>query len=61
MILGMRKGALQAFGNYPFFKRPNKGVVGIEIASLLSMSNKGNGVAPPPHSNWNLLEPSLAK
>ena len=30
---------------------------GIEIASLLSKSNKGNGVAPPPHSNWSLLEP----
>jgi hypothetical protein len=25
------------------------GAVGIEIASLLSKSNKGNGVAPPPH------------
>ena len=37
------------------------GAVGIEIASLLSKPNKGNGVAPPPHSNWSLLEPTPAK
>ena len=37
------------------------GAAGIEIASLLSKSNKGNGVAPPPHSNWSLLEPTRAK
>ena len=37
------------------------GAVGIEIESLLSKSNKGNGVAPPPHSNWSLLEPTRAK
>jgi len=35
------------------------GAVGIEIASLHSKSRKRNGVAPPPLSNWNLLEPSL--
>jgi hypothetical protein len=35
------------------------GAVGIEIASLLSKSDKGNGVAPPPHSNWSLMEPSF--
>jgi len=34
------------------------GAVGIEIASLLSKSNRGNGVAPPPRSNWCLMEPS---
>jgi len=34
------------------------GAVGIEIASLLSKSNKENGVAPPPFSNWSLLEPN---
>jgi hypothetical protein len=34
------------------------GAVGIEIASLLSKSNNGNGVARPPYSNWILLEPS---
>src|SRR5262249_46378689 len=28
---------------------------------LLSKSNKGNGVAPPPHSNWSLLEPTPTK
>jgi hypothetical protein len=33
------------------------GAVGIEIASLTSKSIRGNGVAPPPHSNWSLLEP----
>ncbi len=33
-------------------------MVGIEIESLLSKSNKENGVAPPPHSNWSLMEPS---
>jgi len=33
------------------------GAVGIEIASLLNESNKDNGVAQPPHSNWSLLEP----
>jgi hypothetical protein len=32
------------------------GAVGIEIASLLSKSNKENGVAPPPFPNWSLLE-----
>jgi hypothetical protein len=32
------------------------GAVGIEIASLTSKSFRGNGVAPPPHSNWSLLE-----
>jgi hypothetical protein len=37
------------------------GAVGIEIASLLSKSNKGNDVAPPPHSNWSLLEATPAK
>jgi len=36
------------------------GAVGIEIASLKSKSRKRNGVAPPPLSNWSLLEPSLA-
>ena len=35
-----------------------KGYLCIEIASLLSKSNKDNGVAPPPHSNWSLMEPS---
>jgi hypothetical protein len=35
--------------------------VGIEIASLLSKSNKGNSVAPPPHSNWSLMGPTPAK
>ena len=34
------------------------GAAGIEIASLLSKSNRENGVAPPSHSNWSLLEPS---
>jgi hypothetical protein len=34
------------------------GAVGIEIAPLLLKSNKENGVAPPPLSNWSLLEPS---
>jgi hypothetical protein len=29
----------------------------MEIASLLNKSNKDSGVAPPPHSNWSLLEP----
>jgi hypothetical protein len=33
------------------------GVVGIEIASLFSKSNKDNGVASPPRFNWSLLEP----
>jgi hypothetical protein len=37
------------------------GAVGIEIASLTSKSFRGNGVAPPPHSNWSLLEPSQDK
>ncbi len=37
------------------------GVVGIEIASLLSESNKANGVAPPPYPNWSLLEPDEKK
>jgi hypothetical protein len=37
------------------------GAVGIEIASLLSKSNKENGVVPPPYSNWSLLEPSTLK
>jgi hypothetical protein len=32
--------------------------VGIEIVSLLSKSNKGNGVALPPLSNWCHLAPS---
>jgi len=35
--------------------------VGIEIASLTSESFRGNGVAPPPHSNWSLFEPSQDK
>jgi hypothetical protein len=30
--------------------------VGVEIASLLYKASKGNGVAPPPPSNWSLLE-----
>jgi hypothetical protein len=37
------------------------GAVGIEIASLTYKSNKENGVAPPPHSNWSLLEPRSDK
>jgi len=32
----------------------------IEIASLTSKSSKRNGVAPPSHSNWSLLEPTLS-
>lgn len=35
------------------------GVVGIEIATLTTKSFKRNGVAPPPCSNWSLLEPNL--
>ena len=35
------------------------GAVGIEIASPFSKSKKDNGVAPPPLSNWSLLEPRL--
>jgi hypothetical protein len=42
-------------------KRKLVGAVGIEIASLLSKSNKGNSVAPPPHSNWSRMEPTTAK
>jgi len=37
------------------------GAVGIEIASLLSKPNKESGVAPPPYSNWSLLEPSCLR
>jgi hypothetical protein len=32
--------------------------VGIEFTSLHSKSRKRNDVAPPPSSNWSLLEPS---
>jgi len=34
---------------------------GIEIASLPYKSNKGNGVALPPHSNWYQLVPTFAR
>jgi hypothetical protein len=34
------------------------GAVGIEFTSLHSKSRKRNDVAPPPLSNWSLLEPS---
>jgi hypothetical protein len=32
--------------------------VGIEIASLTLKSFNSNGMAPPPYSNWSLMEPS---
>jgi len=32
--------------------------MGIEIASLVYKPFKGNGVAPPPHSNWCQLVPN---
>jgi hypothetical protein len=35
------------------------GAVGIEVASLNYKSFKANGVAPPPCSNWSLMEPNL--
>jgi hypothetical protein len=35
--------------------------MGIEIACLTCKSFKANGVAPPPHSNWSLLEPNLTR
>jgi len=35
------------------------GAVGIEIASLLSKPNKGNGVAPAALPNWCHLVPCL--
>ena len=34
------------------------GAVGTEIASLTFKSFNSNGVAPPPYSNWSLMEPS---
>jgi hypothetical protein len=34
------------------------GAVGIEFASLTSKSSKAKGVAPPPCSNWSLMEPT---
>jgi len=37
------------------------GAVGIEIASLTHKSKKGNGVAPPPHSNWCQLVPTVTE
>src|ERR1700674_8235 len=35
--------------------------VGIEIASLTSKSFNGNGVAPPPTSNWSHVEPTSSR
>jgi len=35
------------------------GAAGTEFASLLAKSNKDNGVAPPPRSNWSLCSRRL--